>query len=273
MSAYALPAIQTALSIAPEIQKIALAARQKKQADQLAKIRRPDFDIPDASEEALLRTRYRALNTLLPAQKQMENRIGAATAGGIRFATETASSPVEALATGAAMVGNQQNTLGNLAIEGANMYDRNQQTLSNELNNFATWQDKKNTWEKYQPYTEAKQAESALRYGVEANKYSGWKGILGAASAGATLAGNAGAFDGGGTKSLPTTTSGTDTSNIFNPASTTAPQNYPFENAFPTSIPMEVPNNMGGDSNIIAQRFMQRYGRMPTQQELAQFTY
>lgn len=273
---FVLPAIETALSIIPEIGKLGLASRQKKQADELAKIKRPEFEIPSAATEALQRARFRALNTKLPGQALMEQQIGQATAQGQRYATETAASPVDALATASAITGNQQNALGNLAIEGANMFDRNQAALTNQLGSYATWQNQKNAWDKYQPYTEAKQAESALRYGAEANKYSGWKGILGAAAGGALMADNRGLFDsaGRGGNYSPPNYNGSDTSNIFNPASTTAPQNYPFENAFPTSIPAS-PNNMGGGNmrDIVAQRFMQRYGRMPSAQELAQLGY
>lgn len=276
MPGFELPAIETALAIPSEIEKLILSGQQRRQADALARIKRPAFDIPSAANEALLRARYRALATQLPGQKQLENKLGAQTAGGIRFATETASSPVDALATGAAMIGKQQDTLGNLGVEAANMFDRNQQLLTNQLGSYATWQDKANEWNKYQPYLQAKQAEAALRYGTQANQYSGTKGVLGAIAGGVQLADEKGLFNGigGGNTPTSTATGGTNTSNIFNQPSTTAPQNYPFENAFPTSIPIN-PNNMGGGNmrDTVSQRFMQRYGRMPSEQELTQLGY
>jgi len=178
------PIVLAALAAYSAYQKNELANKQKREADALSHIKRPPFEIPDAAKQALQIAKYRALATTLPGQPLMEQKIGAATAGGLRYATETAGSPVDALATGSAMIGNEQNQLGDLAIKGAENQNQNIQNLTGQLGAFASWQNQASEWNKYQPYTQAKQAESALRYGSEANKYGATQDLLGAAAAG-----------------------------------------------------------------------------------------
>lgn len=183
----AIPAALTVASAIPNIMKIIGGNKELEEARQLAKIKQPTYNIPDAATTALTLTRFNALKTQLPNQGLIENKIGSATAGGIRMATETANSPVEALSAGAAMVGNQQNALADLGIAGANMYEQNQNTLRGEYNNYAGWQEKKQNWDVLQPYIVAKQKEAALNKAGAENVQHGIEGIGGSVTAGISL--------------------------------------------------------------------------------------
>lgn len=273
---FILPAIETALALGQSLPKIFGGNKELEEANRLGKIRQPKFRDITPEQTALNLARLRALSTRLPGQSLIEQKIGQATATGQRYASETAASPVDALFTANAMTANQQNALGDLSVQAANMFDKNQDILRQENKDFGGILTQKWDWEQRQPYIWAKQKEAMLRKAGAENVQHGWEGALGAISGGLLLADNKGLFDSNGSgKSLPmSSTVGSNTSNIFNPASTTAPENYPFENAFPTSIPSST-NNMGGDNmrEVVIQRFNQRYGRMPTAQELMQLGY
>lgn len=232
-----LPIALTGLSLLPEINKLGLSGKYKRQADELAKVKQPKYEIPDAQREALTRSRILALNTRLPGQSTMEQKIGQSTAAGQRYATETASSGVDALATASAMTGNQQSALGDLAIGAAENYYANQQKLNQQLGIYSQFEDKKWDINQYQPYLAAKQRESELRHAADVNKQSAIEGGASALGYGLLYGDKMGLFNGGSAtiKSLSPTPTGTTPS--FNSPSTTAPYNYPFENAFPTAEP------------------------------------
>lgn len=247
---------ETLLSAVPEITKILGGNKELKEAEQLAKIKRPEYRIPEAATEALNRAKYRALATTLPGQNLMEQKIGAATGSGIRYATETAASPTDALATASGMIGNQQNALGDLSIAAANMYDKNQQILGSELNQYAGWQEKKQNWDILDPYTAAKQKEAALRkYGAE-NKQRGIEGLFGSMAMGVDLLGKSGVFDKGYGKSPTDTTMGVG--------------GFSNNKSF-GGIDVNTPEAFGGLSNQQKiQQFKLKYGRYPMSHELGQ---
>lgn len=229
----------TGLSLLPEINKLGIAGKYKRQADELAKVKQPKYEIPDAQKEATTRARMLALETRLPGQSLMEQKIGAGTAAGQHYATETASSGVDALATANAMTANQQNALGDLAIGAAENYYANQQKLNQQLGVYSQFEDKKWDLNQYQPYLAAKQRESELRHAGDVNTQSAIEGGTSALGYGLLYADKAGLFNGGGTKSIPpvSTTIPPSATPPFNPSSTTPPYNYPFPNAFPTAEP------------------------------------
>ena len=198
-----LPIALTALSAIPEIQKLGLASKQRKQAEELSRIKQPKYEIADAETEALNRAKFNAMRTQVAGYKGITDRIGTGTQNQIRNITETAGSPAESINAASAAVGQGQDALVNLGIAGEQMYSQNQDKLTNQLTHYGGLQDKQWDLNQHQPYLRAKQAESALNYGSEANQYSGMKGIFGAASAELLYADQAGAFDSSGGKALP----------------------------------------------------------------------
>lgn len=251
----AVPIALAALSAAPSITKIIGGEKEKREAAELARIRQPKFRDITPEESALSLAKLNALKTQLPGQPLIENKIAGATANQIRNIQEVGS-PVESIAAGSAAVGQQQDALANLGIAGAEMYAKNQDILRSEFKDFGNILSQKWDWEQRQPYLWAKQKEAALNKAGAENVQHGLEGIFGSVAGGVSLLDKQGVFDGtsGKTKNMTSPDSGTDTTNILNPASTTPPENYPFQNAFPTATPLETPNNMGDSNSMLRQQ-------------------
>ena len=209
---FILPLAYSALTAIPSIYGLSKAAQQKKQADELARIKNPNYQIPDAAQEALRIAKYNALKTQIPGYNAISGKIGASTANQIRNINEL--SPNNAIAAGSAAVGQQQDAYVNLGIAGEQMYSQNQDKLTNQLGNMSGWQEKQQQWNVLDPYLRAKQTESALRNASNENTMSGLKGLTGAISGGLMLANQNGVF--GGENKSPSVLSKTPTT--WNPS-------------------------------------------------------
>lgn len=193
-----LPFAYSALSAAPSIYELIKAGEQRRQADELAKIKNPVYNISEAYNTARTIARKNALLTRIPGYNAITGKIGASTANQIRSINETAGSGADAIAAGSAAVGQQQDALANLGIAGEQFWQQNQNTLMNAENFYGQQEEKKQQWDVLDPYLRAKQTEAALRNASNENTMGAIKGLTGAVSGGLFLANQEGLFNKGG---------------------------------------------------------------------------
>lgn len=213
----------SALTAAPSVYGLIKAQEQKRQADKLANIKQPAYQISEAYNTARTIARKNALLTKIPGYEAIAGKIGASTANQIRNINEVAGSGTDAIAAGSAAVGQQQDSLTNLGIAGEQMWQQNQGTLMNAENLYGQQEEKKQDWDVLQPYMRAKETESGLRNASNENTMGAIKGITGAISGGLFLADQQG---GGTTKSSiksPATSISWNPSPIFPDASSQPP--------------------------------------------------
>jgi len=141
------------------------AYKQKEQANELSKHKRPEYDIPPAIREAVNNARLQAANPDLPGQSLMEQRLKSGTSTGIADLKNVSNNPNDLASNVARLYRAQQDQQNNLNIAGAQNYQANQGMLRNALGTLGQYQDKKWDYNQFQPYVNDKAAEAALREG------------------------------------------------------------------------------------------------------------
>lgn len=145
-------AIQGGIGVAQMIQ----ANKYRKQ------FKRPDYQIPQAQQEALLNARAMAAQTRLPGQDIMEQNIGATTAAGVKAATELGQSPSQILNAASNIYGRQMQQQNQMGIQAAQFQQGNRMNLQGQLGTMGGFQEKQWDINKMQPYEAAMHAAAQL---------------------------------------------------------------------------------------------------------------
>lgn len=110
------------------------------------------FQIPESAEAALDVAERNAQGFRLPGEDIRRAQIAEATAGGVGAAQNAATSSSDVLGVLSSLYGQQQGAEQNMAIAGAERYDRNQQMLGSELNRMADLEQQKWEFNSLYPY-------------------------------------------------------------------------------------------------------------------------
>lgn len=95
------------------------------------------FQLPESAIAALDLAERQAQGYRLPGEDIRRAQIGEATASGLGAAENVATSSSDVLSLLSSLYGQQQTAEQNLALAGAERYDRNQEMLGSELNRMA----------------------------------------------------------------------------------------------------------------------------------------
>jgi hypothetical protein len=143
--------------------ELAKAYSQSKQAKELEKVGRPQYEIPEAVQQDVNRARYLASMKELPGQNTIEAKMAQNTAKGINQLQNVSANPADLAANVARLYNAQMEGTQNLGIKAAQNWQGNQGQLSNALRMLGQYQQQQWDYNKKQPYEEAKAAEAALR--------------------------------------------------------------------------------------------------------------
>jgi hypothetical protein len=250
---------------------------QKAQADKLGNIKQPPFNIPQSQKDALGIAKQQASLYQIPGYRALTEKIGSQTASGYRYATETASSPVDALATASAMKDNENSALVNLGIEGKKYQSDNIRQLIGQENIMSGYETMQQEWNTLDPYLRAKATESALRAASNRNEEVRDERISSGIMGAAQLYGGGGG-EAGKTAVTPEATT-TPNQSAVNPIVPTT--NYATNDSYMKQTPLPPYKSYSGSlqpsyfqnpsNEIIKQRFIARYGFAPTQEQLILF--
>jgi hypothetical protein len=136
------------------------------------------YQIPESAKAALGVSQRQASGLALPGEDIARARLGASTAQGLGAAKEAATSSSDVLSVLSSLYGGQMQGEQNLAMQGAQRYDRNQAQLQNALNTMANLENQKWQYNVLYPYQQMLgQAEA---YGNKAAaEISGGLGMIG----------------------------------------------------------------------------------------------
>jgi hypothetical protein len=166
---------------------LAKSAIQGKQASELAKVQRPQYNIPQGVLDAVNQSKYLASMRELPGQNLMEARLGENTAKGIAEMRNVAANPADLASNVAKMYGAQTQGLQDIGIQAGQNWLGQQGQLSQMLQNLGQYQEKAWDYNQNQPYQQAKAAESALREGAFRNLTAAGTNIASGLSGAANL--------------------------------------------------------------------------------------
>lgn len=156
-------AVLGALTAVKSVMKIGKGISQAAQAKKLAKkYQRPTYEIPKSVEEQteLARSMFQGG---LPGEAAATERLGAATAAGVRSAKEAGGSSAEILAAVSGLHGAEVEGVRDLAVSAGQAKLTSAQNLMGALRYKGQYEEKAQEYNKLKPYEEAKAAESALR--------------------------------------------------------------------------------------------------------------
>ena len=165
---FVIPAIAAIVAAAiPAVVSIVQGAQQRKAAKRIAAgNKRPTYTTPASATEALDRARNRPVYRRMPGQGYGEERLGEATASGVRATTELGSDPASILAAISSLFQNQQDNLTQYNIEASqsilNQEMSNEQNLQSLLLGNANYQDRAFEMNQLVPYNQGAAAASAL---------------------------------------------------------------------------------------------------------------
>lgn len=184
---YVFPIIAAVAAAIPAAIQIINGIKQNKQAKELAKTKRPTYELPQGLQEAEQRTRNLPVYRRPPGRGYTEDLIQTSTAGGIENILESAGGSAEALAAISALTQGEQNQMRNLgASDELRVMQQemgNEQALINLLSGqIAEGQNRQFDINKYQPYMQAMAAASALRGASQQNIYGGTSSLAQVAS-------------------------------------------------------------------------------------------
>lgn len=146
------------------------------------------YEIPKEVDQYLNRTKMRALDTRLPGQSTMEDRISGSTANAIAATQQSGASPAEIINSIMGIQRQQNQAVNNLNVAAAENYQNKQLAVDSALNNKAQYQDrayginqqnadKSFQINQYDPYKERAAAISALKGASQQNIYGGINGL------------------------------------------------------------------------------------------------
>ena len=143
---------------------------------------RPLNEIPEAVTESLNLSRRNAMMTELPNQSTMEARLESTVSGAVGQGLRVADSQANLLDFVGKQTQKQQEGMQNIGMTAAENWQKNQEILKNDLNNYGQWQEKEWLYNKYEPYKEAAAKAAALqKAGTEglAGSLQGLGGMVG----------------------------------------------------------------------------------------------
>jgi hypothetical protein len=202
---------QTIFAIAPALlalipsliqmgQGIAQGARAKKIAsgNQRPTYTATPYKVPDEIAQYVARTKAQ-VNTRLPGQSLMENKIDANSSNAIAAIQQSGNSPADIINSISGINGQQNDAYNNLGIAGVQRNDQNQANVNSALLTAAKYKDNAYNinsgnrqaefeYNKNQPYQANAAAASALTGAGQQNLYNG---IQGASNIGTILAADA----------------------------------------------------------------------------------
>lgn len=218
---------QAVIAAIPSIMKMVEGDKQGKAAkDILNNNQRPVKTVPKELLNSLTLANYRANSTTMPGGKTTANRLGSSYARGVNSLADTQNDPASIAAGIAALNQSNNKSIENLGVAGANYQDQAEQTLMGVNTQVGASRDQAWDWNERNKYLSAMASASALTNASGQNKYSATQDLstLGVGLIGGLSAQNK--------QQQPAANMG---SPAWNQASTTPPQNYPYQNAFPTA--------------------------------------
>jgi hypothetical protein len=140
-----------AASLVPAAVKLGTSLYQMYEGSQLGKAQQPQYQISEGMQNALKNSQMLAAQRELPGQSIMEDQLRGSTAGAINAINQMGGGGA---GMGAALqaYGNEQQGLQNIALQGAQRYDQNQQQLMNMQQQIGTMQDKQWNLNEYLPW-------------------------------------------------------------------------------------------------------------------------
>jgi len=121
------------------------------------------YQIPESAKAALSSAERQASGVRLPGEDLRRAQIAEATSAGLGASQQAASSGADVLGVLAGLYGNQQQAEQNMAISGAERYDRNQSMLRSELGQMAQLEDQKWQYNSLYPYQQMLGQAEALQ--------------------------------------------------------------------------------------------------------------
>lgn len=166
--------------------KTGLGVAQYIKAKKLEKTlgKRPAYKTPEEIAQMLALVKAGASQTELPGQGILEQKIGAASAEGVRQATQASDSSASLNAGIAGITGSEQDKLGDIGVEAANYRQMQQEKLKQALMATAPYKDKEFDINKMEPFKEKASAIEALKGSALENAYGGITQTIGAVSGG-----------------------------------------------------------------------------------------
>lgn len=192
------------LALIPSLIQMGQGIAQSAKANKIAKSnQRPTYSstaykIPDEIKEYVARTKA-MMNTRLPGQNLMENKIDANTSNAIAGIQQSGNSSADIINSISGINGQQNDAYNNLGIAGVQRYDQMQGNVNNALLTSAQYKDRaydinsgnrqaEFEYNQNQPYQARAAAASALTGAGQQNIYNG---IQGASNIGTMLAAQA----------------------------------------------------------------------------------
>ena len=126
------------------------------------------MQIPEEAKAALGIAERGAMSPTLPAEDLRRAQIGERVAEGVSAGQGAATSSSDVLSLLSNLYGQSMGAEQNLAIEGAERYDRNQSALRGELGRMADWEQQKWNYDVLMPYQQMLgQAEAYSQRGAQ----------------------------------------------------------------------------------------------------------
>lgn len=110
------------------------------------------FQIPESAKSALSVAERQASTLRMPGEDIARARLAETTSAGVGAAQNVASSGSDVLSALSGIFGNQMQGEQNIAMQGAQRFDRNQELLRGELGNMANWEQQKWNFNTLYPY-------------------------------------------------------------------------------------------------------------------------
>ena len=207
----------TVLQFLPSVVKAGAAISQNNRAKRLASQPRPQYQVPEAVEDAVDVARSEYLNPNLYARNYAVENVNQGAAQGIRAAKDSGGGANGVLATIAALNANQNNAYQNIAAQGQLKRSQDAWRLERQLGNLGSYQDREFMVNEMQPYLDYQQAAQDLFYASRGNTDSLLSDLTRAGSAYSTYKGMRDAYGPVNPSNTPTSTQTPQTQQKGNP--------------------------------------------------------
>lgn len=142
---------------------LGLGTWQAYEGSQRAKNPRPQYQIPQASQESLANARILASLRELPSQDILSSKLGVNMAQTLKQIAETTTSPSSLTGALADLESRRSEAEQNIALQGDQFWVNNQAVLRDALNKYSGEQKAQNEWNLYQPYLNEQSAAANLK--------------------------------------------------------------------------------------------------------------
>ncbi|OHB99070.1 MAG: hypothetical protein A2Z57_04030 [Planctomycetes bacterium RIFCSPHIGHO2_12_39_6] len=146
--------------------------------------KRPEYKTPEEIAQMLAIAKAKAAQTEMPGQNILEEKIGAASASGMRQATQASDSSAALMATIAGITGNEQEQLADVGVKASEYRDLQSERLKQSLMAVAPYKDQEFATNKMEPFKEKATAIESLKGSALENAYGGITQTIGAVSGG-----------------------------------------------------------------------------------------